>query len=309
MVGQKNVCLNCGKLGHQLKSCIEPVNSYGIICFNISQELKIKNLNIETFFYNKFLDLSEFNYSNLNNIKYIPYFYDKIKFLMIRRKNSLNYIDFIRGKYDETNKDNIYKIFNLMTKNEIDNIKTKEFDNLWNELWKNTATNKKYMKEYHNSKQKFNLLKSNNFFNYSNIDQYIDPEWGFPKGRKNNYQNTETNLDCAIREFNEETNIDLDNLLILERLNYLEEEYIGTNSVKYKHNYFLASSEHDNIFEVESYIDNHEVGEIGWFTISEGIEKIRPYYTEKIKLIHQTYFFIINLIINILETNNNYIIE
>ena len=41
----------------------------------------ITNKHIENYFYNKFIDLSEFNYSNLNNIKMIPYFYDKIKIL------------------------------------------------------------------------------------------------------------------------------------------------------------------------------------------------------------------------------------
>ncbi len=31
---------------------------------------------------------------------------------------------------------------------------------------------------------------------------WIEPEWGFPKGRRNNQ---ETDLDCALREFKEET--------------------------------------------------------------------------------------------------------
>ncbi len=100
MNSPKNICLNCGKTGHMLKACPEPVVSYGVVCFKLSSELNVSNKSIENFFYNKFLDICEFNYQNLENIKYIPLFYDKIKLLMIRRKNSLNYIEFIRGKYE-----------------------------------------------------------------------------------------------------------------------------------------------------------------------------------------------------------------
>ena len=113
---QKNICLNCGKLGHQLKSCEEPIISYGIISFNFCSELNINNRIIENFFYNKFLEIEEYNYKNLDNIKMIPYFYDKIKILMVRRKDSLNYLEFIRGKYDLNNKEQINKILKLMSK-------------------------------------------------------------------------------------------------------------------------------------------------------------------------------------------------
>ena len=37
----------------------------------------------------------------------IKFFKDKIKFLLIRRKHSLNYIEFIRGRYDKNNLKNL----------------------------------------------------------------------------------------------------------------------------------------------------------------------------------------------------------
>ena len=58
MNSPKNICLNCGKSGHLLKVCSEPVVSYGIICFKFSNELNVCNKHIENFFYNKFLDIS-----------------------------------------------------------------------------------------------------------------------------------------------------------------------------------------------------------------------------------------------------------
>ncbi len=295
MNSPKNICLNCGKTGHMLKSCYEPVVSYGIICFKLSNDFNISNKHIENYFYNKFLDICEFNYQNLENIKYIPLFYDKIKLLMVRRKNSLNYIEFLRGKYDLANKVHLGQMFKYMTQEENNKIKAGDFDSMWGELWKETAKNKTYQKEFTQSKSKFNELVKNNFYNLLEselLSKYHEPEWGFPKGRRNI---AEKNLDCAVREFHEETNFGVPNINLFERLNCLEEEYEGTNLVKYKHVYYIASATDEENLKFKNIDHLYEIGEIAWFTIPEAIEKIRPYYESRIKIIHQIYFFIINL--------------
>lgn len=307
MNSTKNMCLNCGKLGHLVKLCSEPVVSYGIICFKLSPELNVNNKVIENYFYNKFLEISEYNYQNLENIKYIPLFYDKIKLLMIRRKNSLNYIEFIRGKYDITNSIHIEKMFKFMSRDENIKIKTTDFESMWNELWKETAKNKSFQKEFNMSKEKFDELKQMNFYNLleeNNLSEYIEPEWGFPKGRRNV---SEKNINCAIREFCEETNSDIKDLHILERLNCLDEEYEGSNLVKYKHVYYIASTENNKELTISDIEQLYEIGEISWFTIPEALEKIRPYYDARIKIIHQIYFFIINIVSEISKNNKNVI--
>ena len=278
------------------KLCTEPIISYGIVCFNIDANLGINNKCIENYFYNKFLDINEFNYMNLNNISMIPEYYDKIRFLMIRRKQSLNYIEFIRGKYDINN--NIISIFELMSIPELEKIKSCSFDSLWNCLWNETAKSKMYMKEYNMAKEKFETLKKNNFYNLLDdmtVFRYTEPEWGFPKGRRNINEN---NLDCAIREFSEETHINMNNLMILERLNPLEEDFIGTNMKLYKHTYYLANCFNEINVSAED-VQLNEIGDIGWYTIPEVIEKMRPYHDKRIKMIHMIYFFIINLISDI----------
>lgn len=297
----RNNCLNCSKNGHNHKTCNEPIISYGVICFNINTQLNITNKKIENFFYNKFIDINDFNYSNINNIKLLSDFYNEIKILMIRRKHSLNYIEFIRGKYNlnETCIDNLFK---LMSIDENKKIRTNTFDELWNEIWIKTAKSKIYQKEYNLSKNKFNKLKENNFFDLEITTTYNEPEWGFPKGRKNT---NEKNLNCALREFSEETNIDINNIHLLERLNYLEEEYNGTDHVKYKHVYYLASSDNEILLNTNNENQLYEIGDIGWFTVSEAINKIRYYHETKIKILHKIYFFIINLIMD-LKNNNNF---
>ena len=279
-----NYCTNCGKSGHNNKNCTEPITSCGIICINI-KNLPIKRL--ETFLYNKFIDIQDFNYKNLNFLNKLYKYKDDIKFLLIQRKHSLSYIEFIRGRYNEKDINNLIYLFSLMSKSEIENIKNNEFQILWDNLWRKTARNKNFIKELNNSKIKFNYCKRNNLFDNLNTT-YETPEWGFPKGRRNRF---EKNLDCAIREFEEETNYK--NYVLYNRVNCIEEVFKGTNNIDYKHIYYLAGSDSDNI---ENINDIYEIGNIGWYTYDETIQLMRQYDITKIDIVNQIYFFIITVL-------------
>ena len=61
----------------------------------------------------------------------------KIKFLMIQRKHSLGYLEFLRGRYDLNNIESIVFLLEQMTPNELIDLSIKEFDYLWNMLWDN----------------------------------------------------------------------------------------------------------------------------------------------------------------------------
>ena len=58
----ENYCNNCGKLGHYYHHCKMPITSIGVIVFRYNPE-------------------------------------GKIEYLMIRRKDTFGYIDFMLGKY------------------------------------------------------------------------------------------------------------------------------------------------------------------------------------------------------------------
>ena len=279
-----NYCTNCGKSGHKFKECLEPITSCGIICFNIKN---IQIQMIENILYNKFIDIEDFNYKNLKFINKIFKYKDIVKFLLIQRKHSLSYIEFIRGRYDEKNEKNLEYIFSLMSKSEVENIKKCDFQHLWDDLWKNTSRNKNFLKELIISRNKFNYCKKYNLFDQLQT-KYDTPEWGFPKGRRNKY---EKNLECAKREFEEETNYK--DYIIYDRINYMEETFKGTNLIDYKHIYYFAGSDKDKINNIN---DTYEVGNIGWFTYDETLKLLRSYDISKISVINQTYFFIISII-------------
>ena len=61
-----------------------------------------------------------------------------------------------------------------------------------------------------------------------------EPEWGFPKGRRN-YQ--ENDLTCGLREFEEETGYDKQSVSIIKNLLPFEETFVGSNLKSYKHIY------------------------------------------------------------------------
>jgi len=283
-----NNCLNCNKKGHNYSKCTEPITSYGIISFNI----KDKRINdINNILYNQYIDIYDYNYKNINNINLITNYYNDIKLLMIRRKHSLTYIEFIRGRY--TTFDSIKKLLLLMSKEENNFIKNNSFDYLWENLWMVTAHNKVYKKEYAISKNKFINLQTNNFYNLLDtaVSTFTEPEWCFPKGRRNM---NESDLDCAIREFKEETNKDAAN--VLTRIKFIDEIYTGSNNINYKNVYYFNYS--DNISTNYINENSYEVSDVKWMTITECLEKIRPYDATKQSVINSVYFFLVNLIIN-----------
>jgi 8-oxo-dGTP pyrophosphatase MutT (NUDIX family) len=250
----KIYCGNCGNMGHTYRRCKFPITSCGVILYKINPA-----------------------YLEDNSL-------DKYQYLLIQRKDTLGFVEFMRGKYDELNKDYIIKLFETMTIGEVDRINNHTFDELWNMLWLNKNI-KQYQTEYEISKKKFLNLKESKYFSFSKLlevskIQYIEKEWGFPKGRRNL---KETDYDCALREFEEETNYQEEDYSILRNIKPVEEIFYGSNNIKYKHIYYIAKSVRTKELGVDpnNYFQFTEVSNIAWFTLQESLERIRPYNVEK----------------------------
>lgn len=276
-MNNKIVCTNCGKMNHIFKDCKEPLTSYGLICFR------------------KFKEINK----------------DDLKIIMVRRKDTIGYVEFLRGKYDINDENYILQLLNLMTKDEKNLIKSvNDFDKL-RELLGMTKKNSIYRQEYDNAKIKFNKLKENIINNKSKLFTLIDEsvvkwnecEWGLPKGRKNQ---KETNLNCGIREFLEETNIDKNNISIFYNVKPIEEIYTSINNIKYRHIYYFAMYTNENtLLEINPNNKNQitEIDKLNWYNLDESINKIREYYIEKKNIIKKT-FKIIEKINKIVELND-----
>jgi 8-oxo-dGTP pyrophosphatase MutT (NUDIX family) len=209
---------------------------------------------------------------------------------MIRRKDSFGYIDFIRGKYVQNNIDQLQSIFNEMSIYEKDKIQNFNFDSLWKMMWGETNIGTQYRGEELASQKKFDALKSGiqteddmvtiHKFIENSTTSWSETEWEFPKGRRN-FQ--EKDLDCALREFEEETGISKREIKIIDNLLPFEEIFLGSNHKSYKHKYFLAYTENATIC-LDQY-QKTEVSKLEWKTIDECLASIRPYHLEKKQLI------------------------
>ena len=69
--------------------------------------------------------------------EYVYYLYPKTKFLMIQRKDTMGFTDFVRGKYPEEYSKTLPIFLNEMTIKEKNNLLTKSFDEIWGDLWVN----------------------------------------------------------------------------------------------------------------------------------------------------------------------------
>jgi 8-oxo-dGTP pyrophosphatase MutT (NUDIX family) len=249
-----NVCKNCGKHGHMFYQCRLPITSYGIIAFRSSL--------------------------------------DGLQFLMIRRKDSFGYIDFIRGKYTHQNLEHLLSIFDEMSIDEKEKILEKQFQELWLEMWGETNyISNQYKIEEILAKKKFDSLKDGIMIDNKCITlkdiilksntSWKETEWEFPKGRRNCKEN---DLECALREFQEETGISQNLIKMVDNVIPFEEIFIGSNHKSYKHKYFLAHMNNINAEEQFNFQPT-EVSKIEWKTIDQCLESIRPYNLEKKQLI------------------------
>ena len=247
-------CNNCGKNGHSFQQCVQPIISNGIIA------------------------------TRHNNNK------NKWEFLIICRKNTLGYIDFLRGKYPLYNKEYIAELINEMTVYEKSNLLTKNFEELWLNLW-GDYVGLQYRGEEKSSKDKFTQIKKgiviSNDERYdlqSLIDasntEWSEPEWGFPKGRRNYGEN---DLTCGLREWEEETGIDKKYLDIVKNIIPFNEVFVGSNYKSYLHKYFLGIIKNGEI-DLSRY-QNSEVSNMTWASLDECEAKFRPYNREKYEIV------------------------
>ncbi len=135
------------------------------------------------------------------------------------------------------------------------------------------------------------------------IPKYSHPEWGFPKGRR---CGNETNKECAIREFEEETNFSQSDYIIIDNYNPLIEEFNGTNLIKYKHIYYVgyATNNKHPIVNIDNHIQYSEIGNIGYYTYCDIMNMFRPYHNERKEILTKLYTYTCQKIISKMHTRN-----
>lgn len=283
-------CTNCGIVGHAYRHCLAPVNSYGVIAFRVR---------------NPAWSLSKILCSSvqpINGLESTVAIADSgisrasagagIEFLLIRRKDSLRFVEFVRGKYDL--KDEIYlkQMLGNMTQEEREFLRSTNFDALWKRVW-GLGHTKNYKNDFESSRLKFEALiasggQISNLANTSMLHRLLDettspwtePEWGFPKGRRNP---RESDINCATREFGEETGLNDSQYNVVMNMDPLQETFYGDNGVHYCHKYYLAQidAKQQVGMDMENPHMAREISGIVWLPVEEALAKIRSENVEK----------------------------
>jgi 8-oxo-dGTP pyrophosphatase MutT (NUDIX family) len=254
-------CSNCGIVGHVFRTCLAPVTSYGLIA------VRYLNNNCTT--------------SLFSNSATIHNGYDSIQFLLIKRKDSIAYVEFLRGRYGQLDEPYICRLLRNMTQSEHERLRTKTFDELWQTLWGERSSIRSHKNDYDASIKKFMHVKDKlPTLLEENPTKWVEPEWGFPKGRRNPY---ETDMSCAIREFQEETTIKRPDFTVIQNTQSISETFFGSSGVRYCHKYYIAVCKQSVEVQVnkEDYHMAREISGIMWCTLDEATTRIRPDNVEK----------------------------
>jgi 8-oxo-dGTP pyrophosphatase MutT (NUDIX family) len=207
-------------------------------------------------------------------------------------------MEFVRGKYNYEDYTYIKQLIEYMAESEKTMILNNSFDQIWNYTWCQVPLSPfKHTKEYLESKSKFEYILNNNhlksLLTVKNIkDNGTEQEWGFPKGRK---KLRESDIDCALREFCEETQLCKDDIIINKDISPFQEIFFGTNNILYKHVYYIANIVNEN---TELLIDNscieqiREIRALKWFSYSEVLKHIKNHNIERIKIFKKAHSII-----------------
>lgn len=247
-------CNNCGESGHVFRSCSHPVISCGILFIRGTYEPLELPVDPKT-----------------------------VGILMVRRKDSMSYMEFVRGKYDTHDVEYIKRQLQNMTIKEQESILTQPFESLWVNLWGNGR--ELDSNEYMVAKSKFDSLDKKALLD-AVPSKFSEPEWGFPKGRR---MRGETDIQCAEREFFEETNIPRESYTIHPEPTFTE-TFTGTNGIRYRHVYFIACMKDSKIMNLKQKFtanQRREISGIAWKSLTECKHVTRPHYVERKRMISE----------------------
>jgi len=253
----QSLCNNCGERGHAFRECTKPVLSCGILLIRNKREPK--------------------------TAPQLPLHPDDVEVLMLRRKDSMSFTEFMRGKYDPNDPVYVIRLLENMTQSELHSLQNYSFSQNWNRMW-NYADRHEH--EYVYASEKFKAIAHIIPTIHS---AYSEPEWGFPKGRR---YRVESDLQCAEREFFEETNIPRSEYLIVNDVAFTE-TFLGTNGVPYAHKYFLALQLHESdILKKFTILQKREISAIAWQNLENCLRLTRPHYSGRKQLLEDVVKFV-----------------
>lgn len=221
--------------------------------------------------------------------------------LMVQKRCTYEFMDFVLGKYNPDSKPKLYGLFNKMTFHEKLDILSGDFRYLWYKAFlEDLCDIPEFNKEYYNHTPhsgfniKVGLVKKptipmgtihtlniyRKYMNFVNTRQYKntlvdvinnsqagDPVWEIPKGR---CDEGETHLGCAVRELQEETNISPKRYYIYTHMKPIYHTIEGYSTI-YNTEYYMAMIKSDIPIKIQfKYTEQiSELSKIQWMNLDQ----------------------------------------
>ena len=215
--------------------------------------------------------------------------HDDGRILMVCRKDTIGFMEFMKGNYSLENGNSninehphIVDLFSMMTQEELEILMQENYDLAYKKLYGKSP------KESHTHNQRERILFETNKDIWLEICKNVykngkggwkEPEWGFPKGKKNK---TETKIGCALRELYEETGITNEMITIDNTSKFVEKRCEGNKEFIYE--YFIGRL--CNGFNIETVTkQTNEISDVSLLSINECVKKIRHYYKNRIRIL------------------------
>jgi ADP-ribose pyrophosphatase YjhB (NUDIX family) len=199
------------------------------------------------------------------------------KVLLIQRAHSFSLIELLTGRHTPYPSERLKSLAYHLTWREQQQIQHNTYDQIWASIWGVPSLNRRQNRKWYYRNQAYWPKMQQYLLNYLRGPerQWVDPEWGFPKGRRNP---REHGIDCALRECHEETGVRIE-VEPGQIPPVIIEEYRGDDHREYRHIYFLVKVPE----AVEVFISptrpgqGVEVSQVAWVTLDMALGLLQPY--------------------------------
>lgn len=308
-------CLNCGKYGHHNRSCRFPVTSYGVILFHPSPTGEIKYLMVQRKYSPFYIELVRGKYEltdeasgrvsplETDSRQAGPPIPDRFgspaeapgltsswgsppsQAGSPRERRSA----WMEGAGLEAPRHLSYlrTLVEGLTANEREWLLELPFEQLWKNLWCHPSS-QSHLVDYQLAAEKFAHIRHETDLLQRLIEEtpsrWAEPEWGFPKGKR---EPRESDLNCATREFSEETGISSSDFYILSDIKPIQEVYTADNGITYRHIYYVAMASRALPVYISPFNRTltSEIRKIAWCSLEQALARLRPYHDAKANIL------------------------
>lgn len=221
----------------------------------------------------------------------------RVEYLLVTKRYSIGYTQILLGRYSIHNFSMVRRLVEDMTDSERQRILWSNFRSLYVQFW--GRFDPAHEESYRCAHLKFKTMRRRSIWKQM-IRQvkthYETPGFEFPKGKKTAPEElshlVESNFDCAIREFSEETCFPPTSYHLIPYTKPFEMERVGMDNRTYLSTFYVVK------FLKKESVQSRQSSEIQamtWMTSEDMLKQIRPKEVEFRDLIQRVNTHLINL--------------